>query len=448
MEREIPFENTDIALSNSGDRPTASSHGGVEIASLDLSRLWEPLNLHSYRAEYQMEAWFDDDAGDTNLSMTMTFEVTANPPAQHIISTYEGKMLPEELSTMETEMYILEGIVYTKSNLFEGWVAYESELADLTSDILLNPQDYVILPEKAERKVAPETINGISSWHYTFDEDDIKNPIVEYEEVRTETWIAVEGGYIVKLESFVKGADLSKDLDENSLLGLAENSHIHTTYEMRDINSDFTIVLPPEAAEAEISDLFSMFDTEWTRDDVLFPEEAQIEYSFENTISLHTSWSVQQTKDYMLTQLQINGWVLQMEHLNSQDNYLSDFKKDDDVLSLSIDKNILEPELTSIYVETKKNVPWSRADVPLPEDAYVEQSLEGEVQFLTFLNVEEATAYMTAQLEANGWASAMEPLKTEDKFIGTFSKEMESISLIIDPTFDELSRTRIQITIE
>jgi hypothetical protein len=447
-EREIPIDNTNIATSNPEDRSGASSNGGVEVASLDVSKAWAPSNLQTYRAEYHMEAWFNDDTEESKLTTSMIIEVTSDPPAQHVTIAYGGEMIPEEIPSMETEMYIFGGIAYMKSNYSEEWMAFEGDLADLMSDTLLNPQDYVALPEKAERDVTAEIVNGISSWHYTFDEDDIENPIVEYEEVRTETWIAVEGGFIVKLESFAKGADLSEDLDENLFTGILENSRVHTTYEMKDINVDFTIVLPPEAAEAEISDFFSQFDSEWTRDDVPFPAEADIEYSFEDSISLQTHWTVQQTKDFMLTQMQTYGWVLEMEYMNSEDYYMGDYIKDKDYLTLSIEKDIINPDMTSIHVMVKEIVDWAREDVPLPQDALILQSFEGEVQLLTFLSLEDASETMIAQLEANDWASETESFIADYRFIGSFVKGNDVLSLIIDPGYDEQSRTRIWITIE
>jgi hypothetical protein len=447
-EREIPIENTNIPTSNPEDRSSASSSGGVEVASLDLSKVWTPSNLQSYRAEYHMEAWFDDETEENRLTTTMIIEVTADPPAQHVTILHEGEMFPEEIPTMETEMYIIGGIAYMKSNLFDEWMALEGELADLMSDTLLNPQDYVVLPEKAERNVTPETINGISSWHYTFDEDDIENPSVEFEEVSTEIWIAVEGGFIVKLESNAEGADLSEDLDENLFTGMLENSRIHTTYEMKDLNVDFTIILPPEAAEAEISDIFSDLDTEWTRDDVPFPEEAEIEYSFEDSISLQIPWTVQQTKDLMLPQMQTNGWVLEMEYLNSEDYYMGDYIKDKDYLTLSIEKDIADPDTTNIHAMIKEIVDWAREDVPLPQDALFLQSFEGEVQLLTFLSLEDATEAMTTQLEGNSWTSETESFIADYRFIGSFVKGNDILSLIIDPGYDEQGRTRIWITIE
>jgi len=110
--------------------------------------------------------------------------------------------------------------------------------------------------------------------------------------------------------------------------------------------------------------------------------------------------------------------------------------------------DILDTDRTSIYVETEKIVPWSRTDLPLPQNALIEQSFEGEIQLLTFLTVQEATDLMIAQVDTNSWMLDTELLRDESGYIGTFTKGTETLSLIIKPTFDEQSRTRIQITIE
>jgi len=161
LEREVAIEDTGLTITDFSDAPDGSSGGGVEIASIDLSRVWEPSTLSSYRAEYQMEVWLDRESENGSVSTTMTLEVTTDPPAQHIISIYEAEMFPEDMPTMETETYVLGGVAYTKSSLFGEWMAFDGDLADLMSDTLLNPQDYVILPEKAQRKATPEAVNGI-----------------------------------------------------------------------------------------------------------------------------------------------------------------------------------------------------------------------------------------------------------------------------------------------
>ena len=455
LEREVPLEDTDIPLANNGERTGYgengdeagdADHGSIEVASIDLTRVWKPLGLTSYQSDFLMESKFDADSDAFDIILQSHYDVTLEPDAQHIISSHQNKLFPEPGSSLDSEIYIMDGVAYMKSNILsDEWSAFEGELADLMSDVLVNPQEYVFIPEKAERKDTPETINGISCWHYSYDETAFEDQSRFYRELNTELWIAVDGGYIVRSETEAYGGIERGDLS----FSLPENAATQTTFNMTDINTDFTITLPPEAAQAEIIDLFGEFDSEWTREDVPFPEEAEIEYSFEDSISLQMpAWTVQQTKDFMLNQLPAYGWVFESDTLNSEDYYLGDFKKDNDLLTLWIEKDILEQDRTSIHIQINKIVPWSRPDVPLPQDALIEESFEGEVTLLTSLSLEDATDTMTTQLEANGWTPETGSPIADYQFIGTFIKDTETLSLIIFSNIDEQSRTRIWITIE
>jgi len=232
--------------------------------------------------------------------------------------------------------------------------------------------------------------------------------------------------------------------------GLFDNATIHTTYNMTDINADFSIDLPEEAAAAEVTDLFGGFDfdSKWTREDVPFPEGAEVEYSFSDTIALQTPSSVQEVKAFILPQMQAYGWVLEMEFMNSDEYYLGDYTKSEDFLTLSIETDIFDESLVNIHVVVKKSVPWTREDVVFPQDAYIESSFEGEVSVLTYLIVQETTDFMVSELEANGWILESVLLRTASVYIGTFTKGPDTLSLMINPAFDEQGRTRIEIILE
>jgi len=349
---------------------------------------------------------------------------------------------------MDTEIYILDGVIYSKSSIFEQWKAFDGELAELFGDVLLNPQNYVLLPEKAQRKTTPETVNGISTWHYTYDETAFQNTPVKYERISAEIWIAVEGGFIVKSESYAEGGDLSEDLDDNFFAGMLENSRVRSSYNMTDINSAINITLPEEAAAAEVSDIFSDFDSEWTREDVPFPENSEVDYSFADTIALQTPSSVQEVKDFMLPQMLAYEWSLEMDYLNSDEHVLGDYIKGDDFLSLSIDTDLFDETQTRIQVVVKRGVPWTREDVTFPPDALIERSFEGEVYILTYLVVQEAADFVVSGLESNGWTLDTVLVSDETGYIGIFTKGFDTLSLMIDPAFDEQGRTRIEIILE
>jgi hypothetical protein len=62
--------------------------------------------------------------------------------------------------------------------------------------------------------------------------------------------------------------------------------------------------------------------------------------------------------------------------------------------------------------------------------------MDGTVFFFTNLTVQEAGDFMTEQLDLNGWASVGEPFSSQDSFIGDFSKDDESLTLMINPNAD------------
>jgi len=83
LEREVAIEDMGVTITNFENEQVTSpgGGGGVEIASIDLSRVWETAALRSYRSESQIEIWFEDDTEESSTSYTTIVESTSNPPA-------------------------------------------------------------------------------------------------------------------------------------------------------------------------------------------------------------------------------------------------------------------------------------------------------------------------------------------------------------------------------
>jgi hypothetical protein len=183
--------------------------------------------------------------------------------------------------------------------------------------------------------VLPENINGVMSWHYVIDKEDLEQELGTYDELAADAWIAVDGGYLVKMDitmsgSFDTGTFGDQPIDEGT---------IHVIFNMHDVNSDFTIELPPEAAEAEP---FSFDENllgggEWTREDAPLPEDAEIDFAMEGMVFAYTNLSFDDALNFMLSQLEANGWVVDGEPWAAEDSYWADFVKEGESLSLSID---------------------------------------------------------------------------------------------------------------
>jgi hypothetical protein len=91
---------------------------------------------------------------------------------------------------------------------------------------------------------------------------------------------------------------------------------------------------------------------------------------------------------------------------------------------------------------------WTREDVPMPEDAEIDLVLDGSVFFYTNLTVVETSDFMTEQLEANGWVQAGEAFSTDDSYIGDFTKETETLTLMINPDVGGEWLTSVYLAVE
>ena len=123
-------------------------------------------------------------------------------------------------------------------------------------------------------------------------------------------------------------------------------------FNMRDVNEDFTIELPEEAASATD---FGFDDSmsgggEWTREDAPLPPDAEVDFAMEGMVSAYTNFAFTDAKDFMITQLEANGWVIQGEPWESEDSFWGDFEKEGETLSLMIDPAMDDTDRISIMI--------------------------------------------------------------------------------------------------
>jgi hypothetical protein len=118
---------------------------------------------------------------------------------------------------------------------------------------------------------------------------------------------------------------------------------------MVDINADFTIELPEEAANASDFSLPGTFgDEEWTREDVPLPEDVELDFAMEGMAQAYSAFALEDVVDFMTSQLESNGWVLDEEPFTTEDSYYGYFSKGDESLTLMIDFE--EEGRTSIFI--------------------------------------------------------------------------------------------------
>jgi hypothetical protein len=306
-----------------------------EEATIDKESIWNTMDIKSYRGDFTMTFDGTKEGEVVNGSVTMNIEVTSEPSAQHMSMGMEGYDMDPELAGFDRfEFYLVEDTVYMNLGLEDGWIALPNDPDDSVSDEFMSYQDFVDLPDKAKRKLLPENVNGVMAWHYVIDEDDLEE-LGTYDEITADVWIAVDGGYVVKMDFTMSGSFTAEDLGDQPI----DEGTMHIIFNMHDVNSDFTIELPPEAAAAEPfsfdEDLFG--GGEWDREDVPLPEDAEVDFAMEGMVSANTNLSFDDALAFMLTQLEANGWVIEGEPWASENSYMGDFTKEGESLNLMVD---------------------------------------------------------------------------------------------------------------
>jgi hypothetical protein len=306
-----------------------------EEATIDKESIWNTMDIKSYRGDFTMTFDGTKEGEVVNGSVTMNIEVTSEPSAQHMSMGMEGYDMDPELAGFDRfEFYLVEDTVYMNLGLEDGWIALPNDPDDSVSDEFMSYQDFVDLPDKAKRKLLPENVNGVMAWHYVIDEDDLEE-LGTYDEITADVWIAVDGGYVVKMDFTMSGSFTAEDLGDQPI----DEGTMHIIFNMHDVNSDFTIELPPEAAAAEPfsfdEDLFG--GGEWDREDVPLPEDAEVDFAMEGMLSANTNLSFDDALAFMLTQLEANGWVIEGEPWESENSYMGDFTKEGESLNLMVD---------------------------------------------------------------------------------------------------------------
>jgi hypothetical protein len=314
--------------------------GDSEIAELNAATLWDQSTLTSYRAEYSIT--FDGFSGAESIQGTIGFilELTSEPPAQHVVMHLEGLDLDLEGLT-SIEIFIVDGVTYTNFGDEGGWMTFPGSALDEMTEAFTFPQDILDLPPTASRKLLPERVNGVSAWHYELDENDFADDSADFEALQADAWVAVDGGFLVKLDATLSGAYTGTTIQDQFL----DEGTIQMVFNMLDVNQPFTIELPPEAADAIDFSLDGLsLDYEWTREDIPLPPDATIDFATETLVSFASDLTIEETAEYFMEQLLANGWSVDGEPFSYEGGYSANFVKGTESLSLIVAADLIDPQ--------------------------------------------------------------------------------------------------------
>jgi len=232
--------------------PEAVAPTTEEEADLSLDSVSGAMSqLASYKSSLDMRfQGTNADGQSVDNSWIMEEEFITDPAAQHI--TWSGTELVGDgpATTTRWEMITVDEIQYMISVDADGnetcMMLSSSDSTAPTSS--LTPDMWGSISDA--RYTGTETVNGVRTKHYVWKEGALST--WGFAEGKGETWVAIDGGYVVKqiVEVTGKGVFLAGD-DETGT----------TTWEwnVTDANGSFEI-LPPEGCESAAADIPVMAD--------------------------------------------------------------------------------------------------------------------------------------------------------------------------------------------
>jgi hypothetical protein len=224
-----------------------AADGEPSLADLNFSSGLDTFSAYRSSLNVSVDGTSDETGDPVTANADILVEHIVDPQTLHVNMNVEGFGTGEE-GALAIEIFDVDGTTYMNSPLLtEGqWMAVPSE-GD-SSEMLdsFSPEEFAKIPETATLDPDPVEVNGVETYHYSFDETTL--PAEGEEQIESATgdlWVAVDGNYIVKYELTATGS-FPGDGQQGPFTG-----DISILYELSDINGDFAITPPDEALEAE-----------------------------------------------------------------------------------------------------------------------------------------------------------------------------------------------------
>jgi hypothetical protein len=288
---EAPTEPSDAAVATSVATAEAPESVTTSEADLSLENRASGLDqLKSYRVRW-IAQWrgTDSDGKEQSDRWDWTEEYSvgtpAQPPARHW-SWVSGS----ETEPSRTELWNIGDTMYMLGNDPESCTSLSSDSTDDSlSQSAFNPS---MLGSVTNAKyVGSEMVNGVATKHYRYDEKGAS--LLGFSKFNGETWVAVDGGYVVKdVLNWEGGA---------GLFGVSmTNGSGSWNWELTDINQPVKIEPPANCGGGAALDLPVMADAK---------EKAR----FGDVLSYKTASNPTEVADFYRREMVAAGWSLDGE---------------------------------------------------------------------------------------------------------------------------------------
>lgn len=239
--------STDSGPTDSGSGDTETNGGQSDGApeSVDVNGIVSKVaDLTSYRMTMAIEL-VEEGSDGTTKTTTITTESTSvtNPPANSVNMTIEGDI--PELAGMGSILFVqIEDTIYSVLpgmgcvSGAAGEQGFENPFSDLA-----DTSTFLDGVTGATRVLPNETINGVETIHYTFEQSSLPSDS-GLQSVGGDLYVAVEGGYMVRL--ILDGSGQLSALTDSPEGGTGT---VHLQMDLSDVNQPLTVE-PPEGCDA------------------------------------------------------------------------------------------------------------------------------------------------------------------------------------------------------
>lgn len=221
--------------------PTPAGEGPFNIRPESVGEGLSSLN--SYRARVSLVFTGTRGGEPAAGSIESLAEVTQEPPALHQYLKIEAVISQTDILPGVSELFQAGDKTYVKRGSTGPWFTFTS--GQVTPDQLgfFEPEKLIILPKTVANPPRFANLNGRNIQQYTFDENDLADPNLIFEQADGELWLTTIGNYVVR---YVISASL-KIIIPNPAAHIFDEGQLSLSYTLSDVNASFTIT-PPRAA--------------------------------------------------------------------------------------------------------------------------------------------------------------------------------------------------------
>lgn len=208
--------------------------------ALSLANIFEIAEVTSYQFDMSMSL---SDGNDATQSINTAILYSADPAAMSMTFSGAGIDVYDEMGEVSM-IQIGESLYMAVPEL--GCMALPSSDAELMSN---NPMGNIFEASSVDQlervtKIGTETINGVETTHYIFDESSFPDGADGLETAVGHIYIATDGGYLVRMVLTGNGDITALTGDGNAATG-----SVHLEMDLTNINESITIDAPADCED-------------------------------------------------------------------------------------------------------------------------------------------------------------------------------------------------------